>query len=236
MLRRSKEIGHKIFLGEYILRESSSKSRVWTVFAKIEDQNGVQISGYVCCQMCRKVFTFSKTSCTSNLVKHRCYTIKYIHKPKMSIVEVEMPKLETSNISLESSVENNLTHLITKCLINNCLSYELIQNRDFRAVFQEFIALGDRFGIVDVEKMLPSAKVVARNVNEIYGNCYEKIKTEISSIKENGFGLALNIWANNFLKLNYIALTIHFIKSGTIICRLLGLRAMEMENCTGMYI
>lgn len=60
----------------------------------------------------------------------------------------------------------------------------------------------------------------------------KKIKKEIATIKSNGYGLTSDLWTDNFLKKTYIALTMHYIKEGEIISRLLGMKCMEGERCT----
>lgn len=148
-----------------------------------------------------------------------------------------MPKLERSNTPYEyeylKNFEDNLTKLITKCLIKNWTTYTLLQNDDFNTLIQKCISFGAKFGTdVDVDKLLPSPMAVVRNVTEIYGHNLERVQSEMDLIKENGFGLSIGKWENSFLSKSILAVTVHFFKNGTLTSRLLGVRSMEGEKFT----
>ncbi|KAI8128875.1 Transposable element Hobo transposase [Lucilia cuprina] len=230
----AEDLLRKIANGELVLSANNSRSKCWNVFAKIEDLNGEPVLGYVYCRVCKKLYSFQRSS-TTNLVRHGCYKNAYVPK-EFSVIQIETPKLE---ISPQSSLDNeeveyfsnNLKKLFTKWLIRYCRSYGLIQDDGLKAVFQEFIAIGAKFGSnINVERFLPSATNIASNVSELYEECLSRVKAEIALVKENGLGLAIDSWTEVFSKKTYMALTIHFLKNESLTYRLLGLRSMEGQT------
>lgn len=126
---------------------------------------------------------------------------------------------------------------MTEWVIKNCRSFNMVKDDGLQAVLKEFTLIGAKYGAnVDIEKAIPHPTTISRNIANIYGQCFSKIKEEIALIEPNGFGLTTDVWTDDYLKRSYIALTIHFVKEGVLSVRLLGLKSMEGERCTSKYL
>lgn len=87
------------------------------------------------------------------------------------------------------------------------------------------LTLAAKYGAnLDVEKLLPHPTTISRNIGKVYKTTYEK-----------GYGLTSDLWTDNYLKSSHLSLSIHFIKYGKLVTKLLAFKSMDMEPCTSKY-
>lgn len=190
---------------------------MWEVFSIIVDQDGKDVH-YVSCNICKKIL--KQTSSTSNLVKHKCYISKLQNE-------------SGSKLELDESSKKIITKLLTKWVVRNCRPYNIVADTGLEEVLEHFALIGSKYGSnVDVKKTLPHPTTVSRNVANLYSQCFQSVREEISSIKDNGFSITSDLWTDDYMKKTYIAATIHFIKDGVLKTKLLGFKSMEGERCT----
>lgn len=70
-------------------------------------------------------------------------------------------------------------------------------------------------------------------MGKLYEKYFQEIKLELNEIKQNGYGVTTDMWTDNYLKMSYLSVTIHYVKDGELKNRLLALRSMEGEKSTG---
>lgn len=105
--------------------------------------------------------------------------------------------------------------MLSQWSIENCRPFQLVHDSGLKN-FAEFIAsVGAKYGAdVDMEKLLPHATTVSRNINDLFDSAFAKVKKEIGEDCNNGYGLTSDIWTDNYLRQSYISLTMHHIKNG----------------------
>lgn len=117
--------------------------------------------------------------------------------------------------------------------MENCRPFQLVADTGFHKVAKFLLSVGANFGTnVDIRSILPHPTTISRNIMNVYNKHFNKIKTEINSVKSVGFGLTSDLWTDNFIRRTYIAVTIHYIIDGNIFSRLLGMNSMDGEKCT----
>lgn len=89
------------------IRTIKKKSKVWNLFGVINDSNGQEIPHFVGCKKCMNVYTYNKS--TSNLVRHKCYTLGI----------TKQPNVEESTVSIKTNKKINIncteiTHSLKK--------------------------------------------------------------------------------------------------------------------------
>lgn len=210
----------KILCGEFKVSNKRGTSKVWNIFGKIENSSGEELHNLVCCRICTNIYKYNNKS-TSNLVRHKCYAAAVIDGKNIT------------KINVDTESKKCITNDIVAWTVKNCRPFRVVEDFGFRKVAEDLISIGAKYGPnVNIEHLLPHPTTISRNLNKVYGFCFEKIKKEIATIKSNGYGLTSDLWTDNFLKKTYIALTMHYIKEGEIRSRLLGMKCMEGERCT----
>lgn len=195
---------------------------MWEVYGKIADSEGMHIKNKVCCRTCFSVLKYDSRS-TSNLVKHKCYTnIK-------------------KNIEVKVEVNNEMKkeglRLFSQWCIQNCRPFQIVEDNGLNQLVEFMVSVGAKYGAnVDVKKLLPHSTTISRNICNLYNDAFAKVKYEISLDCNNGYGLTSDLWTDNYIRQSYICLTMHYIKNGQLISRLLGLHSMDGERSTSMSI
>nr|XP_044248916.1 uncharacterized protein LOC123002675 [Drosophila takahashii] len=120
-----------------VLRFSNkrSRSKVWDVFARIEDQSGAAIQDIVMCRTCNSLMKYH--GCTSNMVRHKCYRTKVFspqaEDPLGSSYEEKEEEEE------DPSRDSSSTDKVTQAVMEWCL----ITERDLEPdddLFSDFVA------------------------------------------------------------------------------------------------
>lgn len=53
------------------------------------------------------------------------------------------------------------------------------------------------------------------------------LKTDVTAVAETGYALTSDVWTDNFLKMSFLAVTIHYIKDSSSKNKLLGIKSMK---------
>lgn len=216
-------IKSQILSGELKISSKRGRSKVWETFGNLENVSGEELKEVVVCRTCLNVYKYNGKS-TSNLVRHKCY------------VSSKLENQNNSKVEVDSATKKKGSMIFTEWAVENCRPFKLVEDTGFKKVAEFLISVGATFGpSVDVKSLLPHSTTISRNVKRIYNIYFEKVKTEICSIKEIGFGLTSDLWTDNYIRRTYIAVTVHYIKDGNIVSRLLGMKSMNGEKCTRNY-
>lgn len=158
---------------------------------------------------------------TSNLVRHGCY--RFV---KDKLYKSDKPKIE-----IKPSIKKQALRLLSQWCIDNCRSYQLVQDSGFKQ-FAEFMAsVGVKYGAaVDLDNLLPQPTIMSDRINKLYDTACSSIKQIIAEECNNDYGLTSDIWKDGYLQQSYISLTMHYINNGQLMSRLLGLYAMDAEE------
>lgn len=210
----------KIVSGEYKISNKRGKSRVWNIFGQMQNNLGEDIENIVICRICHNIYKYNSHS-TSNLVRHKCY-----------IASIASSKDKISKIPIDADTKKHIANIVTEWVICNCRSYEIIEDSGLHKLVEFLLSVGEKFGRnLQLESIIPHATTISQNVNKVYNIHFEKIKAEVASIKNIGFGLTVHVYNDSYLNKIYIALTIHYIYEDNFISRVLGLKSIEGEKC-----
>ncbi|XP_037940279.1 uncharacterized protein LOC119673117 [Teleopsis dalmanni] len=214
------DIKSKLFAGHYTLQFSKrGTSMVWKMFGTIKDENGAEIPDLVACKICYSVMR-NQAKYTSNLTKHKCYRTskEYLDKAKCDV---------------DYDTKKKASRIVTAWAVHNCRSFKIIEDNGLKKFTKFMISIGARYGDnIDLDKLLPSPVMIFKNINNLYNNCSENIKTELHEINDSGYALTSDICTDNHLKVTYVSITMHYIKESTLFKRFIGLKSTELEHCT----
>lgn len=207
--------------GQIRLKEKRGRSRVWSIFATLVDENGGDIENFVACRNCFNVYKF--VNCTSNLVKHKCY-LKENGGPN------------DQNIDVDIDTKGKLIDAAAQWLVTNCRPTSILEDRGLRNMARIFVSVGAIFGeSVSVDSIMPKQTNVEGNISELYESQRLKVTEELSKIKCNGYSIATYLWTDNYLERPYIAVTIHYIKQNAMVSRLLAVSPLESSSNSGEF-
>lgn len=216
-------IKEKLHKGAYKLIDKRGRSKVWDFFSRVQKENGDEEVGIVACKVCFAVYKF--VGSTSNLVKHKCYAVSLCKLNNASKVEVNQ---ETKQEGVE---------VVTEWIVKNCRSFKIIDDSGLKRFASFLIKVGATFGSsVDIDKLLPHPTTISRNVSMIYESRIGPIKDKIAKFKCFGYSITSDIWTDNYLKSSYLSCTIHYIKNGVLVDRLMAMKSMKGVSCTGVII
>ncbi|KAH8321875.1 hypothetical protein KR067_007114, partial [Drosophila pandora] len=187
----------------------------------IKNENGEQIDDFVACKMCYTALKF--TGSTSNLVKHKCYILNASKFHNAALVEVN-----------KATKDEGLS-IVTEWVLKNCRPLNIIDDSGIKQFSSFLINVGAKYGAnVDVNKLLPHPTTVSRNIKSIYLTHFGPIKTEIEKYKAFGYAITSDIWTDNFLKTAYLSCTVHYIREGVLVDRLMAMKSMKGSPSTGL--
>lgn len=197
---------------------------MWEIFAGILNENGEEVETLVTCKKCKNIFKLNKKS-TTNLLKHKCYVLFTAKKTYTPPVEVD-EKTKKKGICI-----------LTEWVVENCRPFKMIGDSGLKKYASFLISVGAQYGEnVMLESLIPHSTTLSRNVDKLYERYFNEVKLELNDIKPYGYGITTDMWTDNYLKMSYLAVTIHYVKKGELKSRLLGMRSMEGEKSTGKKI
>lgn len=197
------------------------RSKVWNTFSRIIDETGIENKDLVVCNTCKNVYKFEKS--TSNLVKHKCYVIANNSR-----------KVCQPEINVDFETKKKCIKLATEWIIKNGRSFNIIADPGLKNLAKFFISVGAKFGEnINVESLIPHPTSISRNIAALYEFHFNEIKNEIIELRKFGYGITSDIWTDDFYKISYISLTMHYVKEGVLKNRLLAVKSMEGGSCTG---
>ena len=96
------------------------------------------------------------------------------------------------------------------------------------------IKVGAKFGPnVNVNSLLPHPTTISRNISTLYDTHFEIVKAQIINCKRFGYSITSDLGTDNYLRTSFLSCTMHYIHEGLLINRLLAIKSMDGETCTG---
>lgn len=219
---RSAKIKERLLNGEYSFNLKRGRSKIWDTFSRINDADGKEILETVACKICYGIYKFVGSS--SNLVKHKCYA------------KTQNPK-SVPDVNVDKETKQEGIKLATEWTVKNCRSFKLVADSGLKKFAKFLINVGANFGSnVNVDNLLPDPTTVSKNISALYETHFALIKEEIMIYKCFGYSITTDIWTDNFLRSSYVSCTVHYIKEGVLINRLLSIKSMEGDSTTGRYL
>jgi hypothetical protein len=197
------QIKLKLKNNELITQEKKGKSEVWQKFLEIINIQK-QFIGYVLCKNCEQIFTYSQKSGTSHLLRHHC--ISSVDQLKITSF---ISKKTIPPIAKELTI-NKLVNLVCKDL----RPFEIIIGDGFREFSQEMINLGTKFGQLQIDELFPHPTTISRNIITEAEKIKLILATKLKNIfQKTGGAFTTDMWTDDYRKLSYISLTVHYIEN-----------------------
>ncbi|KAH8348806.1 hypothetical protein KR084_011297 [Drosophila pseudotakahashii] len=224
-----------------VLRFSNkrSRSKVWDVFARIEDQSGAAIQDIVMCRTCSSLLKYH--GCTSNMVRHKCYRTKVFspqaEDPLGSSYEdrEEDPSRGSEGSSAEDKSTDKVTQAVMEWCVSNCRPLNIGQDTGLRNLVSIILDIGSEYGRnVSVDDLLPETGVVAWNIDNWYQEKLKQASCDMSSIRTNGYSIAIAEEKQSSAESFYLSSTIHYIREGRKCTQLLGLSNVPKNNSSAV--
>lgn len=197
------------------------KSPVWKVFRFIQNEHGLDIPNFVCCQLCKNVYPHNHRNGSSNLSKHKCVKNVQSNTAVAGSSQSTIPEYCIAPTNLKQKFSEHLK----KDLNKSCASFVVLDMRPMYAMagnglaklLSTFTYIGLKYGFLSPEtcsEVLPHPTTVSRNISKMADVLVPQLANFLHPIILNiGGAVTLDVWTDDFMKRSYLGLTAHFIDS-----------------------
>ena len=206
------DIKKKLAAGEYTLIVKEGKSDVWKSFKLVVDADG-KSREYVQCNKCKALMSYdSKRTGTSTLNRHvaNCKSTSDSGGASQKSIATYVTK---SADSVPLRVKQAVTQ---KCVIfcaRDIRPFYTVKGKGFKELAQELINVGAERGKVPVSSVLPAPNTISAHCKALAAKEREAFTANVKSHLKNGgtVGMTTDMWTDDFRKINYLAVTCHYI-------------------------
>ncbi|GLV33484.1 hypothetical protein CBL_20219, partial [Carabus blaptoides fortunei] len=147
---------------------------------------------------------------TSSLHKHKCSGLAASSTRSVLSYFGKSP----SKLKLPNKEEiNMITKMAVKYVSKDLRSFQSIAGEGFLEIAQCLIDIGSRSGRVDAKELLPDPTTVSRNLKTMASEVKTKLIPELKLNLSEAVGAAtLDMWTDDYRKIEYLCLTIHYIE------------------------
>lgn len=183
------------------------KSAIWTCCKEILDQNDQIIKEAIYCVKCDRVFKYNpRSNGTSQILNHGCLSsnesqtkIDGLTTTKKTIAEADKVQLKMSAVSL-----------CTK----DFRPFEAINGIGLFALIKTCFFLGAKYGMLEdiqIRSLLPSSRTISRSISQLAATVKGLLFGKVADItKRIGMSFTTDVWTDNFRRISYLSLTVHF--------------------------
>lgn len=208
------DIKAKILSGVYKINIKRGRSKVWDYFGHIIDDENNEIPNFIACKICNSVYKYSKYA-LSNMSKHKCFVGA---QNEEGVIQFEV----------NGDTKKRCTEVLTEWVVGDIRPYALAQDRGLKEFTKVILEVGHKHGRnVNLENFLPHPTTIYRNVEQRFKIHFSILKTDVTAVAETGYALTSDVWTDNFLKMSFLAVTIHYIKDSSSKNKLLGIKSMK---------
>jgi hypothetical protein len=202
------QVTSKIRNGELLCQEKSGKSDVWSNFEEIVNKDEQPV-GFAMCKNCSQVFKYDYKTGTSSLKRHKCPSSE--KQPKITSF---WGKKEVPTAAKEVT-SKRLVNLVCK----DIRPFEIIVGQGFREFAQEMINIGATYGTLSVNNLFPHPTTLSRNVVKQAESVKNDLSSKLKYVFElTGGAFTTDMWTDDYRKVSYISLTVHYIDENWQIC------------------
>lgn len=240
--------------GKWTLREARWKkgtdgsrritSIAWNTFYEIEDDSGTVIKDHVCCLQCKKVYKFQQINGTSKLISHQTSCLrKCIDEfPKASENGRTRDNKYMSDLSPEDRMM--LTNACAQLIVRDMRPINALYGHGTRSLLKSYAYICIKYNAIKNDPLdyLPTHRTVAAKVI----SQYDRVKLALTPILHESFSEAgqaggavcLDLWTDNYRKVSYMGVTIHFIDNKfKLHARVIANKALcPNRSKTGQYV
>ncbi|KAF0731652.1 zinc finger protein 618-like [Aphis craccivora] len=133
--------------------------------------------------------------------------VKVIYKNEMDTVLTIILKK-----NIPTQVANEMVEKFVKmCSLDLC-SFEFVDGNGFKELGQYLVNLGANYGHLDIDSLLPHPTTISRNTIKTVKELRDKLMLKLMPyFYENRCSATTDMWTDDYKKLSYISITIHYI-------------------------
>lgn len=149
-----------------LVENDDGTSDAWKYFTKVYvDKN---YSGFVFCKVCKQVLLKwkSKDGTSGQLGHSKCCTVS-TKSPATSIKQLFAAKVQSGSASIAAEDKSTLADKLASTCGKDIRPFSMVEGAGFREVASHFISIGARYGNINIDNVMPSARTVSRHANEV---------------------------------------------------------------------
>jgi hypothetical protein len=186
---------------ELFYQEKDGRSEVWQNFDDIVNQEEQSV-GFVACKNCSRILKYDYRSGTSSLKRHKCPS----DEKQQKITSFWGKK------SPPTAAKEATTKKIINLVCKDLRPFEIILGEGFREFSQEMINIGATYGTLSVDELFPHPTTISRNVIKKAESAKTALALKLKDVFQfTGGAFTTDMWTDDFRKLSYISLTVHYI-------------------------
>ncbi|RWS18884.1 transposable element Hobo transposase-like protein [Leptotrombidium deliense] len=135
--------------------EKCAKSEAWKLFKRVYVDEKKEDSE--CCNNCNAVLVHKKKTGTSGLLNHKCISVG-IKSDQASITKI----FEATKINSQEKAK--LIEAAVLFAAKDLRPFSILDGDGFRAVAEQLIYIGNKYGRIDLNDALPHSTTISRNV------------------------------------------------------------------------
>lgn len=192
---------------------------LWKHFSRIRcAADNKNVDGFIVCNQCKKVFKYTSTGGTTNILSH----IEKHQQPNQTN-QIDQFFAPVKNFQLSIADKEVLVDASVNFVCKDLRPYLALEGEGMLDFAQCIWNMGAKLGMKsrdEIRSALPSAVTVSRNVKK---NA-EKKKNEMRTILSKMItcclfmGVTCDIWMDDYRRISYMALTIHFYTNVMNLC------------------
>ncbi|CAF1176026.1 unnamed protein product [Rotaria sordida] len=206
----------------------------WKIFGfpAILDENKKyrRIFAYVSCFKCFQTFIYSSKSGTTRLKEHEIKCIKSNSSSSSSSsisISSEVINQSDALLSAQSTLAQhgfkkslklsekdieNMKKLSAQWMCENIRPFSVIEDSGFRAVSQELICIGHKYGVVDVDDVLRGRQTTAQTIYNLADSYRERInQISIEPLQQHAVTISPDFWLDPYKNISYLGLNVSFV-------------------------
>lgn len=214
------DISKKVKSGEYALSKIDGKSHCWKLFSKIIHSDGTEIFGLVCCSKCLSCIIYKKRDPsgkvidygTKNLLGH----MKHCNPTASGNMAGTVKSYFQSSTKVDQRTANSIKVAESK-LVSGChLSFNVLDNPNFKSFAQTMIEVGSRYGNVAADSVLYGRKTVREKTLQMVNDLQANIVCNIhKAAKDGAISMVTDMWSDNVVQNSYIEVTFFWVSEHT---------------------
>ncbi|CAF4793878.1 unnamed protein product [Rotaria sp. Silwood1] len=116
------------------------------------------------------------------------------------------------SIKLSEKDIENMKKLSAQWMCENIRPFSVIEDSGFRAISQELIRIGHKYGVVDVDDVLRGRKTTAQTIYNLADSYRERIKQIlIEPLQQRAVTISPDFWLDPYKNISYLGLNVSFV-------------------------
>ncbi|CAF2076585.1 unnamed protein product, partial [Rotaria magnacalcarata] len=196
----------------------------WTTFgypAAIDEKNIFQrITGYVSCFKCYGTFVYGSNSGTTRLKQHVIKCSKVACSSSITIESSDLASRQSTlahhgfkkTIKLNENDVDKIKNLSAQWVCQDMRPFSTLEDVGFRALAQELVNIGHRYGVIDIDEILRSRYTIARTIYDLADSYRQRMKQILSEpLKARAVTICPDFWSDCYKNISYLGLNITFV-------------------------